>query len=106
MHKIKGYIRQTDVLARHDVDELSLLMLETTSDHAKDVANRFRSSLGIDFEYNEDTMKTSLSIGITNAFDGDVSIHNIIKRVDTALKKAIEEGKDRVEVVDDPKEPL
>jgi diguanylate cyclase (GGDEF)-like protein len=106
VHKINGYIRQTDVLARHDVDELSLLMLETTSDHAKDVANRFRSSLGIDFEYNEDTMKTSLSIGITNALDGDVSIHNIIKRVDMALKKAIEEGKDRVEVVDDPKEPL
>ncbi len=103
VHKINGYIRQTDVLARHDVDELSLLMLETTLDHAKDIANRFRSSLGMDFEYNEDTMKTSLSIGITNAFDGDASIHNIIKRVDMALKKAIEEGKDRVEVVDDPK---
>jgi len=51
-------------------------------------------------------MKTSLSIGITNAFDGDASIHNIIKRVDMALKKAIEKGKDRVEVVDEPKEPL
>jgi diguanylate cyclase (GGDEF)-like protein len=105
VNKINGYIRQTDVLARCGADELSLLMLETSSNHAKDIANRFRSSLGIDFEFNEETMKSSLSIGITNALDGDVSIHNIIKRVDMALNRAKEEGKDRVEIVDDPNEP-
>ena len=98
VNNINKYIRQTDVLAKWGGNELALLMLETSADHAKDIANRFRSSLSTNFVYNEHTMKTSLSIGITPANDNDVSIHNIIKRADMALHRAKEGGKDRVEV--------
>ncbi len=98
INNINNHIRQTDVLARWSGNELALLMLETTVDHVKDIADRFQSSLSTNFVHNEHTIKTSISIGIAPANDIDASIHDIIKRVDMALHRAKEGGKDRVEV--------
>lgn len=98
INNINNHIRQTDVLARWSGNELALLMLETTVDNVKDIADRFQSSLSTNFVHNEHTIKTSISIGIAPANDIDASIHDIIKRVDMALHRAKEGGKDRVEV--------
>jgi len=93
-------IRPTDLLARFGGEEFAIILPETSSNEAKQIAERIRlaiesTRLGFD-NGNIQEIHVTLSIGITNLMLGD-DINQLLSRADLALYQAKENGRNRVE---------
>ena len=93
-------IRPTDLLARFGGEEFAMILPETSSNEAKQIAERIRlaiesTRLGFD-NGNIQEIHVTLSIGITNLMLGD-DINQLLSRADLALYQAKENGRNRVE---------
>lgn len=92
-------IRKNDMLARYGGEEFVVVMPETSSDGAVFVAEKIRHSIEkIEFIYKTDTIKMTVSIGVSQVKDGDTSHEAVFERADAALYKAKSEGRNRVVV--------
>jgi len=87
-------VRKVDILARWGGEEFMILVPESTAETAHELAERLRKEIeSHDFSTKE---KITVSIGVTTYRDGD-SADSIITRVDNALYKAKENGRNRIE---------
>ena len=87
-------IRKVDILARWGGEEFMILAPEATLEAAQELAERLRKAIEIhDFSLTE---KITVSLGVTTYRDQD-SADSIIKRVDNALYRAKDKGRNRVE---------
>jgi diguanylate cyclase (GGDEF)-like protein len=86
-------IRDTDVLARWGGEEFILLLPHTDGVTAAEAAERIRRSLEkFDFQH---VAKVTASFGVTEYRPGEGS-DTLLKRVDTALYAAKDQGRNRV----------
>jgi diguanylate cyclase (GGDEF)-like protein len=91
---IKRNIRKADIFARYGGEEFMIVQPETTIERAKVYAEKIRTII----EQNnfDKVKKITISIGVT-MFNKNDAIESITKRVDDALYRAKDNGRNRVE---------
>ncbi|OHC65278.1 MAG: hypothetical protein A2045_16895 [Rhodocyclales bacterium GWA2_65_20] len=89
-------LRPQDLIARYGGEEFLILLPHTTVDDALPIAERLRGlvAIGSGLQAGEGV---TLSCGIAQMFRGE-SLEELLVRVDSALRRAKEDGRDRVEV--------
>ena len=90
---IRGLIRQGDLLIRWGGEEFLLLLPATQIDEAGPFAERVR--LEVEQENFPTAGQITISLGVAQLREGD-SIDALLKRVDNALYRAKQEGRNRV----------
>ncbi len=94
---LKSKIRNEDLAARMGGDEFVILLPETSLQEALYIAHRIKKCVKkIDILSEEEN--SSISIGAAQLKEGD-DIESFLKRVDDALYKAKEKGRNRVETL-------
>ena len=95
---IRGSIRRGDIAARYGGEEFTVLLPDTDSKMALLVAERIRRKISqADFVYEGETVKTTISIGVAELmYERDFTSESLVKRADTALYQAKEQGRNRV----------
>jgi len=93
---ISHSIRQNDIFARWGGEEFVLLIIGTTEDMALCIAEKLREQIA-SLEFKE-MGSITCSIGLSQYKDGDTP-ESWLSRVDEALYKAKEQGRNRVEVI-------
>lgn len=90
-------LRDIDIFARYGGEEFMILLPNTLGQAASTVANRIRIALEEDIVIiRSKTISYTVSIGVTQAQEGDGRIEQLTKRVDLALYQAKESGRNRV----------
>jgi diguanylate cyclase (GGDEF)-like protein len=92
---IKRNIRVSDIIARYGGEEFIIIQPEITIEGAKVYAEKIRTLI----EQNNfgKVKRITISIGVTMIKEND-TVSGILKRVDEALYKAKDNGRNRVEV--------
>ncbi len=86
-------LRESDIFGRIGGEEFMLFLPQTSMDKATEIAQRVRKAID---GYNFSVVKhVTISLGVT-AYRGQEEGSDILKRVDIALYKAKEQGRNRV----------
>lgn len=94
----KGYLRESDLLARYGGEEFIVLLPKTDIEKAEKIAQRICSGIKeTPFVDEKISLSITVSIGVAQHKDEQL-IRALINRADTALYKAKEMGKNRVEL--------
>ncbi len=97
-HIIQQNLRSTDLLARLGGDEFAVLMMGTTVEVARDVAERVRSKIEeTTIDTQESSFRLTVSIGAI-AIDGNLSTRELMVQADQAMYHAKERGRNRIRV--------
>lgn len=97
--RIKSCIRAVDIAARYGGEEFIILMPETGTHEACQVAERVRSSVNEQhFILGGLNFTASLSLGVAEIRPGTRDLDDLIKHADLALYAAKAAGRNRVEV--------
>jgi diguanylate cyclase (GGDEF)-like protein len=90
-------LRKSDMLVRYGGDEFVVIMPETDTKGAMKVAEKIRQTIEkIEFLYKEDTVRLTVSIGVSCIKEGDKSPMDLFGRADMAVYKAKENGRNQV----------
>ncbi len=94
--------RETDVLARYGGDEFVILLPQTNSKNAKNMAERIRVKVEkFIFTIHDLQLRSTMSIGVATVPDGDInSPSDLLEFADRALYEAKRSGKNRVAVAE------
>ncbi|MBU2511092.1 diguanylate cyclase [bacterium] len=92
--------RDTDVVARYGGEEFVVIMPDTDSMRAFEMAEQVRQKVeSTRIEYKGDLLKLTISFGIASVVpDYKESKHNLVNDADSALYRAKLEGRNRVKV--------
>ena len=93
---IKQNIRQTDIFARWGGEEFVCMLLNTSIQNAKKLAEHLRKA--VENHIFKNNLRVTCSFGIAE-FSEDDTKESIMKRVDEALYKAKKSGRNRVETL-------
>ena len=97
VQEIEKIMRRSDIFARIGGEEFTILLHDTSIEGAKVIAEKIRSTIeSKDFEYNELTIKLTLSIGISEVNQQNTSIENLYKEADKKLYSAKENGRNQI----------
>jgi diguanylate cyclase (GGDEF)-like protein len=86
-------IRETDLVARYGGEEFLILLPDTDITHAHETAERIRKAV-------EKKTKVTVSLGVSTLQHGMREKEELIDKADTALYKAKQKGRNRVEAAD------
>ena len=93
-------LRAIDQFARFGGDEFVALLVQTGQEGGKEVAERIRASIEeLEIPFGQQTITTTVSIGLASTKDGKISAKELIKRADQALYDAKGRGRNRVAVI-------
>jgi diguanylate cyclase (GGDEF)-like protein len=93
---VKENVRATDVVARWGGEEFMVLMPQSDVQAARDAAEKLR--LAIAGHRFDKVSELTASFGVT-AFEARDDLNSLLKRVDDALYRAKERGRNRVEIL-------
>jgi diguanylate cyclase (GGDEF)-like protein len=94
--------RESDICCRYGGEEFLVILPETTTQQAKDIAERLRVLIeDSDWLVKNKSLPITASMGVATQ-RGDINIDGLIKDADTMLYKAKAEGRNRVCVMDSP----
>ncbi len=94
---VKSTLRGTDFLARYGGEEFVALLPGTDSEGISTASERIRQIIErARFMYRDQQIPITVSIGGTHVKPGDQSSETIFNRVDTAMYKAKQSGRNRV----------
>ena len=97
--RITPLLRETDFFARYGGEEFVALLPETPVDGARDVAEKIRSLIAkTEFLHKGETVRVTISLGVTQVLSSDTSATSLFERVDQALYAAKNAGRNRVVV--------
>jgi len=93
--------RTKDHIGRIGGEEFAVIMPKTDAEAAYQIADRLRENIsqhGISFNHNDSevTIKVTVSIGLSYLSDENENIHTLLKRADTALYEAKNNGRNQV----------
>jgi diguanylate cyclase (GGDEF)-like protein len=95
----QGIVRPYDVFARFGGEEFIFLLPDTDTVRARAFANRLRQMISSQFVFvNGTSVQMTVSIGTAVYSSRDDTLDDLISRADSALYKAKEMGKDRLEL--------
>lgn len=90
-------IRSVDFAARYGGEEFVIVLPETNTDTARDLAQRICSQIQKDrHRFQDQALAVTLSIGVAGIRDDDKSVDAIIARADAMLYEAKNAGRNRV----------
>jgi diguanylate cyclase (GGDEF)-like protein len=94
-------LRAQDLIARYGGEEFLILLPHSDLDEALLIAERLRGlvAAGCGLETEQGVQGVTLSCGVAQICRGEL-LHQLTARADTALKRAKENGRDRVERVE------
>ena len=94
---VQQRIRRDEVFARYGGEEFSIILPETSLDGAVSLAETLRQKVEEHtFNFQADTMKVTVSIGVATLNDADKLASDLIKRADELLYQAKNSGRNRV----------
>lgn len=88
-------IRYEDTMGRLGGEEFAILLPVADSDGAQTVLDRFREAVAA-LTFDDEGLGVTISIGLTELSEKDISIDAALKRADTALYQAKKAGRNRV----------
>lgn len=92
---MRGKLRDTDLFGRIGGEEFSVLLPNTDSASAVEIAERLRKAvMELEFDFPATPNTVTISLGVTSFRDGD-SVDSILKRSDDALYQAKRSGRNR-----------
>ena len=96
---VSAALRKVDIFARIGGEEFIIALPETGLEQAVRVAERLRENLaGNPIANGGPSLNLTVSIGITVTGQSSPELTTLLKQADTALYKAKERGRNRVEV--------
>lgn len=95
---LRGEIRGSDVIFRHDGEEFVVLLTKTNEATALEIAERIRNQISNNkLEHRGDDLDISASIGVSMLHPED-TVNRILERARFAMFNAKSEGRDQVKV--------
>jgi diguanylate cyclase (GGDEF)-like protein len=95
-NSIRDCVRNSDVLARYGGDEFVILMTQTSTRHARMVAERIRAAIhNTSFDMQGNRITSTVSIGIASFPDVEMA-ENVLDKADVALYKSKLSGRNKV----------
>ncbi|WP_033838675.1 EAL domain-containing protein [Mesorhizobium loti] len=95
-------LRPGDVLARLGGDEFGVLLVDSDCETAADTAERLRAAVqDLHFAWDNRPFNTSVSIGMVQIANAQVTIEEALRAADVACYMAKEKGRNRVQVHSD-----
>jgi diguanylate cyclase (GGDEF)-like protein len=92
-------LRKNDMLARYGGEEFVVIMPQTDAVGAKEAAEKIRQTIEkIEFLYKKETVRVTVSIGVTQVQEKDTSHLQVFERADVAVYKAKAKGRNQVSV--------
>lgn len=95
---LKMSLREIDVPARYGGDEFCVLLAETGTDGAREVAERLRAMVEAARSEQAPNVRCTISIGIAETNRLLVSVQDWVNLADAAMYRAKKNGRNRVEV--------
>ncbi|MCF6201408.1 MAG: GGDEF domain-containing protein, partial [Hydrogenimonas sp.] len=96
---IRSCIRETDFVGRYGGEEIVVILPETDIKTAQLIAEKIRETIeSHPVHFNDDTIKVTSSIGISNLRAEHKDYHEVFAEADEALYRAKEGGRNRVVV--------
>jgi len=96
---ISDLLRPYDLFARYGGEEFILMLSDTDSDKAYDVAERIRMAMENHItEFESNKISRTVSIGIAFCNDGAAELQDMIDNADNALYDAKESGRNQVRI--------
>lgn len=95
-------LRPGDVLARLGGDEFGVLLIDCEAGKAADIAERLRAAVqDLHFAWDSRPFNTSVSVGMVQIADAQVTIEEALRAADVACYMAKEKGRNRVQIHSD-----
>ncbi len=96
-NQLKNTLRTSDLLYRYGGEEFAVILSDTHSGTAFEVAERLRFAVSeLDLENIDETVNITISIGTSTYQKGDTSL-SLFKKADDALYRAKSNGRNKVE---------
>ena len=96
---INQLIRKEDLFIRYGGEEFLIILPNSNIEDTYKIAEKIRKEIeNITININNNTIKFTISLGVSEIHKDDISIYDAIKRADVNLYKAKKEGKNRVEI--------
>lgn len=97
--RITESIRSVDTPGRYGGEEMAVILPQTNIKEAYIVAERIRKAIeGAEYQFRNDSMKVTASIGITALHLRDVTVEELIEESDKALYVAKDKGRNQVRI--------
>jgi two-component system cell cycle response regulator len=95
---LKSNVRNTDMVARYGGDELAVMLIETNTKSALEVAEKLKQQIGTHtFQWRTKQLSVSLSIGLATAPEpGIQTVPDLVDAADRALYQAKKAGRNTV----------
>jgi two-component system CheB/CheR fusion protein len=95
--RMKDVIRDIDTVARLGGDEFTAILMDSNFEVANQVGQRILNDLSTSFTVNGNPLFVSASVGVAFYPDDGNDSASLIKAADTAMYRAKEQGRNRVE---------
>lgn len=97
--RLRECIRETDILGRYGGEEFVVLLPETSLSDGQETAERLCQTVSAkQIATGEHTLSITISVGIANLEEDDITIDTLIDRADQALFTAKQTGRNQVVV--------
>jgi diguanylate cyclase (GGDEF)-like protein len=94
---LRQAVRECDHVGRYGGEEFLIILPNTESDQAIDVAQRIRKEISrVRFHNDGRELSLTISVGLSQCTDADDSAETVLGRADTALYHAKESGRNQV----------
>ena len=100
--RLKIHLRSIDILSRYGGEEFVILLPETSSDQAAEIAERLRQIIE-EKPFTPDGLSIPITIsqGVSITYGDDPDIKSLIKRADDAMYLSKKLGRNQVNVISD-----
>lgn len=90
--------RNSDIFGRLGGEEFALFLPNTNLESALEMAERLRQLCeNIELHFNNEWLRATVSIGVTNVRKQELTLHDALKRADEALYQAKRNGRNQVQ---------
>ncbi|MCG8453498.1 MAG: GGDEF domain-containing protein [Spirochaetales bacterium] len=97
IHRTLPLLRKNDMLARYGGEEFAVIMPGTDINGAVEAAEKIRKNIEkISFIYKQQKVQITVSIGVTQAMEGDQTSKDLFERADVGVYQAKEQGRNKV----------